>query len=185
MDLIRRMEINNTIINNASLETNRLKRSFGDRILAFFSIYLTAALLSSFVLYEYYIEGKHQNPYILKYFLVLIIITGIVLTSYSIVVYCKFFKQYLRQKIYRDINNEITLIQCDVAFFFGLNPLHNFNVSLMTLDDFLKLLKESCYQKNRHKFISRMMFKEWPSIYFASVAFSLLIILPTIGAFYV
>ena len=45
-DLVKRVKINNTIINNASLETSHIKRSFGDRILAFFSIYLTAALLS-------------------------------------------------------------------------------------------------------------------------------------------
>lgn len=180
-DLVKRVKINNTIINNASLETSHIKRSFGDRILAFFSIYLTAALLSSFVLYDYLVQK--DDIAILKYFFFILSGTVCILTCYCVVVYGKFYNQYLRQMVYRDINNEIAIIQCNIKlFFFSTGKDY---VSLTTLNDFFDLLKDSCYQKNKYKYVSCTMFREWTSIFIAMFFFGIMTIVTLLlGVFY-
>lgn len=96
---------NNDIINNASVETYAFKKTFGERLLAFFNIFLAAMLLSSFILYS-----TASWRWKLCVMSAIVFITLLALLLYCMDVAKKFSEQYKRQRTYREINIEIHII---------------------------------------------------------------------------
>lgn len=161
--LNRRYEANNTIINNSSLETYKIKQRFGDKLLSFFNIFLTATLLSSFILYD--------NPCKIKTFLLILLICGLILFIYEITIFKRFFSQYLRQSIYRNINIEISIIQNDIEGFFCINSNEDQKnyISIETLNSFFNELYLICKTKNKINCLKQIFKKEWIGINVAMI----------------
>lgn len=176
-DLERRYTINDAIINNASIETSKIKQLFSDRLLAFFNIYLAAALLSGFVLYELPDQISYDKLVIC---LCVLLITELVLFIYCEAIFKKFSIQYIRQKIYREINNEITIIQTNLHTFFNITPNEDTFISICTLNQLALVIKEFCEARNKRKFFDSTLWREWKGI-FVVRAIVVLLILATLG----
>ena len=162
-DLSRRYDINNAIINNASIETSNIKRRFGDRLLAFANIYLAASVLSSFILYK-----KSSKMDELLCFLCVLLITEFILLVYIWNVISKYSEQFMRQKIYREINNEITIIQNDYEMFFGFNSQSIMpHISVETLNSLAHIIKQFCEARNKKNMFNKSTYKSWRGSYFA------------------
>ena len=162
--LKERYKINNTIINNASIETSEIKQRYGERLLSFFNIILAAALISSFILYNNSTNYSWILGSNLTTFLLILSLSCFVLLVYAIAVFIKFFTQYFRQRIYRDINNEILIILNNASIFFcGKQLFKDMHISIETLNDFFKTIYFACKTKNKtsiHKYICQ----EWKGI---------------------
>ena len=176
-DLERRYIINDTIINNASIETSKIKQQFGDRILAFFNIYLAAALLSSFVLYSLPNYTSYNKWMIC---LCVIFITEFVLLLYSVAIYKKFSIQYMRQKNYREINNAIMIIKTNLPTFFNLHSNADTYISISTLNQLASVIKNFCEAKNKRGFIDSTLWREWKGI-FVAILIVVILMIATFG----
>ncbi|MBQ9793004.1 MAG: hypothetical protein IJW32_04615 [Clostridia bacterium] len=173
--LLAKYETNNTIINNASIETYNLKKSYGEKILSFFNILLAAALLSSFILYNLDDSSVCVSKLYL-FFLAFIIL--LILLIYTLTVIIKYKTQYDRQIIYRDINNELSIIKNkSFVFFQGTAEVgKERNISYATLSAFLHVIYMICKNKNKSNLIK--IFFDWPGVFLAFFfIFVLLIIL--------
>lgn len=168
-DLSRRYDINNAIINNASIETSNIKQRFGDRLLAFANIYLAASILSSFILYK-------QNSEIdeLLCFLCVLLITESILFIYIWNIIRKYSEQFMRQKIYREINNEITIIQNNFEMFFGFySQIIKPHISVETLNSLAYIIKQFCEARNQKCPFNNSICKSWRGVY---IAFAIIIV---------
>lgn len=182
--LKERYNINNTIINNASLETNNIKQRYGERIFSFFNIFLAATLISSFILY-----GTDSSIYFFnskgKTFFLICSLTCLVLLIYTFTVFIKFYTQYLRQRIYRDINNLITIILNDCNTFFNGTSEDKSHVSIETLNSFFDVLYSSCEAKNKPISYKKILKKEWKGIIISSICTLICLILSILLIFMV
>ena len=153
---------NNDIINNASLETYSFKKSFGERLLAFFNIFLAATLLSSFILYSS--ADKKKKIIVMS---VIVILTLMVLLIYCISVGIKFSEQYKRQRIYREINMEIQIILANVSAFFTPSFYHlHTMISMATLQQFVDVIKAICKERNRqHNNFFKLISRDWRTLF--------------------
>lgn len=152
---------NNYIINNASLETYSLKKSFGERLLAFFNIFLAATLLSSFIMYT--ATCLRKKCMIMS---IIVILTLVALLIYCIDVGKRFSEQYKRQLLYREINTALQMILANAPVFFGPSfYMIQTAISISTLQQFVEQIKAICEERNRriNKFLV-VINKDWKPI---------------------
>ena len=179
--LIEKYNINNTIINNASLETYKIKQRYGERLLAFFNIILAAALISNFILYDnngtvVWLFNSRLNT-----FFCIADIFCLILATYTVAVCKRFYTQYTRQKAYRDINNEIVIILNDIDTFFRLSDFSSAtHISIETLNSFLEIIYLSVMTRIKYRNYKIKLFKEWKGIIIVSIFILIGIVLSTL-----
>lgn len=165
---------NNDIINNASVETYAFKKAFGERLLAFFNIFLAAMLLSSFILYS-----TASWRWKLCVMSAIVFITLLALLLYCMDVAKKFSEQYKRQRTYREINIEIHIILANLVIFFApARDKDSSMISIATLQQFTEVIKDICEERNRNldKFFIAT-YKDWKPIFATIVIVIILMII--------
>lgn len=174
--LIDKYNTNKIIINNSSIETNDVKAKYYDKLLAFFNIFLAAALLSSFILYEQKNWANENGKISFAIILALSCISLIIYTIHNISYYTL---QYKRQREYRDLNKLILIILNNVELFFygNANIENTHHISTDTLESFILHLQKIVKYKNFKSDLFKIYKKEitWQIIFL--IMFSIFLIL--------
>lgn len=164
-DLLKRYQINNTIINNASIATNNIKQKFSEKFLSSAYAFLMAVLILLFIYYECIAHTDNAK----KFYLIVLSIGLVFLTLlliYSCVVWALFRTQYNRQRQYRAINDAISTLLNDLRTFIDYN--HNIgdvHISQKTISDYINVIVCAYKTKDKNTNLFKLLVKDWRSIH--------------------